>query len=66
MKELTEREMLIAKISLMQGVVICTKVTPEEATEKLKGFCGKHGFTFVEALELEKEIDQMLGDDTLT
>lgn len=62
---LTEREMLIAKIAIIQGVVSCTSLTPEKATERLKEFCKQHGFTFQYGLDLEGEVDQMLGDDTL-
>jgi len=66
MKELTEREMLIAKIGLLQGTVFCEKMSKEKATDLLKIHAKKHGFSFEESLELEKTIDQMLGDDTLT
>ena len=62
---LTEREMLIAKICLLKGVVAVGKTTPEKATDKLKYIAKQHGVTFEEALQLEAELDQMLGDDTL-
>ena len=59
---LTEKEMLCAKIGVLSGVVALDAASPEEATDKLKKICQQHGFTFEQALELEKEIDQMLGD----
>jgi len=69
MIEFTEREMLIAKIGIMSGVVVCNGRTEKiriKATEKLKKECAKHGFTFEYGLELEEAVDQMFGDDTLT
>ena len=72
---LTEREMVIAKIGFTKGLVVLTNdnkdwigkpITPEVATEKLRDFCKKHFFTFEQGLDLEQEIDQMLGDSTLT
>lgn len=63
---LTEKEMLIAKIGVLSGIVAVDYTTPIKATEKLKYICKGHGYTFQEALKLEKEIDQMLGDSTLT
>lgn len=67
MKEttLTEREMLIAKIGILSGIVAVHFTTPEKATAKLESFCGKHGFSLVQALKLEEEIGQMLEDSTL-
>ncbi len=62
---LSERDMLIAKISLIKGVVAVGRTTPEKATDRLKIIAKQHGATFEEALILESELDQMFGDDTL-
>jgi len=62
---LTEKEMLIAKIGVLSGCVATGKATPEKATEVLKFNASVHGFSFEDALKLEQEIDQMLGDSTL-
>jgi len=63
---LTEKEMLVAKIGLLSGAVVFGKQNRIKATEILMIHAEKHGFTTKEALDLEEEIDQMLGDDTLT
>ena len=57
--------MLIGKICLIKGVVAVGRTTPEKATDRLKLIAEQHGSTFEEALQLEAELDQMLGDDTL-
>lgn len=61
---LSEREMLIAKIAITQGMVSLGHMTPEKATEELKLWAVQHHYSFEDALLLEKEIDQMFGDDT--
>lgn len=65
MNQLTEKECLIAKIGLLSGVVAVGFTTSEKATDILKKVVKTHGFSFEYALELEKKIDQMLGDSTL-
>jgi len=62
---LTEREMLIAKIGLLEGLVASKKSTPKKASQVLKNNCEMHGFNYEDALNLEAEIDQMFGDSTL-
>jgi len=65
----SEREMLIAKIGLLAGVVVAngrTKKIRIKATQKLDEASIKHGFTKAEGHKLEEAIDQMFGDDLLT
>ena len=61
----TDQEMLIAKIGLLQGAVIFGKVNRLTATKVLFKSAKEHGFTNDQALKLEIEVDQMLGDSTL-
>jgi len=63
---LTEKEMLCCKIGLMQGAVIFGRENRIKATEVLIKQGKKHGYSARRSLALEEELDQMLGDDTLT
>jgi len=65
MTEFTEREMLIAKIGLLQGAVLFGKANRLTATKVLFQAGKEHGFTNDQALKLEIEVDQMLGDSVL-
>ena len=65
MSELTEQEMLIAKIGLLQASVLYGKANRLTATKVLFKSAKEHGFTNDQALRLEAEVDQMLGDSTL-
>jgi len=56
---------LAAKIGVLSGIVATDFTTPEKATKVLEKICVNHGFTFIAALKLAEEIDQMLGDSTL-
>lgn len=63
---LTEREMLIAKIGLLQGCVVFGKQSRKKALEILLKQAQKHGIWMDEALRLENTIDDMFTEDNLT
>jgi len=64
--DFTEREMVICKIGLIQGLKASDYITREQAIEMLKPVCKAHKITLEAGLLLEAELDQMLGDSILT
>ena len=61
----TEREMLICKIGLIQGLKACDHINREEAIKMLIPVAKAHKVSIKYALELESQLDQMLGDSCL-
>lgn len=66
MQQFSEREMLICKIGLIQGLKAVDQITREQAIEMLIPIAKVHNVSLQFALQLEHDLDQMLGDSTKT
>jgi|TARA_B100000470_G_C19514428_1_gene268949 hypothetical protein len=64
-QQFSEREMLICKIGLLQGIKAVDFITREQAIELTEKIAKAHHVSLQFALQLEHDLDQMLGDSTI-